>query len=179
MVEGICKSFLQLFLVGMDGLSMNFAIQRLVPMEANQTLSEYNKLNATKVRTPQHYYARRNLRVHDVFRPNSVLFISPHVSPVSIFLYFTLLLCAQIRRVYDVANVLCSLSLINKVVVSPPLSHHAPRLQLSQSQRLLREIPFSSANRRARRAKSSPRRGRPRAARARRCRRPSGTCTAA
>lgn len=49
MVEGICKSFLQLFLVGMDGLSMNFAIQRLVPMEPNQTLSEYNKQNATKV----------------------------------------------------------------------------------------------------------------------------------
>lgn len=49
MVEGICKSFLQLFLVGMDGLTMNFAIQKLVPMEANQTLNEYNKVNATKV----------------------------------------------------------------------------------------------------------------------------------
>ena len=49
MVEGICKSFLQLFLVGMDGLSMNFAIQRLIPMDAGQTLSEYNKQNATKV----------------------------------------------------------------------------------------------------------------------------------
>ena len=70
MVEGICKSFLQLFLVGMDGLSMNFAIQKLVPMEPNQTLHEYNKLNATKI-----------------------------------------------RRVYDVANVLCSLNLINKNTV--------------------------------------------------------------
>jgi len=49
MVEGICKSFLQLFLVGMDGLTMNFAIQKLVPMDANQTLNEYNKVNATKV----------------------------------------------------------------------------------------------------------------------------------
>jgi hypothetical protein len=50
MVEGICKSFLQLFLVGMDGLSMNFAIQKLIPMEQGQTLGEYNKTNATKVR---------------------------------------------------------------------------------------------------------------------------------
>jgi hypothetical protein len=61
MVEGICKSFLQLFLVGMDGLSMNFAIQRLVPMEANQTLSEYNKLNATKVRAMAQIHARSML----------------------------------------------------------------------------------------------------------------------
>jgi len=68
MVEGICKSFLQIFLLGMDSLSMNFAIQKLIPMAENQTLSEYNKMNATKI-----------------------------------------------RRVYDVANVLCSLNLISKV----------------------------------------------------------------
>ena len=49
MVEGICKSFLQLFLVGLDSITMNFAIQRLVPMEPHQTLNEYNKVNATKV----------------------------------------------------------------------------------------------------------------------------------
>lgn len=56
MVEGICKSFLQLFLVGMDGLTMNFAIQKLVPMEAGQTLNEYNKVNATKVSTSRVLY---------------------------------------------------------------------------------------------------------------------------
>lgn len=55
MVEGICKSFLQLFLIGMDSLSMNFAIQKLVPMEPGQTLGEYNKVNATKVRVPFSY----------------------------------------------------------------------------------------------------------------------------
>lgn len=68
MVESICKSFLQIFLLGLDSLTMNFIIQKLIPMTTNQTLSEYNKTNATKI-----------------------------------------------RRVYDVANVLCSLNLIKKV----------------------------------------------------------------
>mmetsp|Transcript_28591 Transcript_28591/g.63404 ORF Transcript_28591/g.63404 Transcript_28591/m.63404 type:complete len:115 (+) Transcript_28591:1075-1419(+) len=68
MVEGICTSFLQLFLLGLDSISMNHAIQKLVPMGDCQSLNEYNKLNATKI-----------------------------------------------RRVYDVANVLCSLNLISKV----------------------------------------------------------------
>ena len=34
---------------------MNYAIQHLVPMEANQTLNEYNKLNATKVRVSSNF----------------------------------------------------------------------------------------------------------------------------
>ena len=68
MVESICKSFLQIFLLGHDSLAMNYIIQKLIPMSINQTLSEYNKANATKI-----------------------------------------------RRVYDVANVLCSLNLIRKV----------------------------------------------------------------
>jgi len=68
MVESICKSFLQIFLLGHDSLTMNYIIQKLIPMNASQTLSEYNKMNATKI-----------------------------------------------RRVYDVANVLCSLNLIKKV----------------------------------------------------------------
>mmetsp|Transcript_28590 Transcript_28590/g.63396 ORF Transcript_28590/g.63396 Transcript_28590/m.63396 type:complete len:128 (+) Transcript_28590:1075-1458(+) len=71
MVEGICTSFLQLFLLGLDSISMNHAIQKLVPMGDCQSLNEYNKLNATKI-----------------------------------------------RRVYDVANVLCSLNLISKNTVS-------------------------------------------------------------
>lgn len=55
----------------MDGVSMGYAIQQLVPKDESQTLQEYNKKNATKI-----------------------------------------------RRVYDVANVLCSLSLIKKQAVS-------------------------------------------------------------
>lgn len=50
MVEIICKNFLQLFLVGMNSMSMGSVIQKLIPMEDGQTLSDYNKLNATKIR---------------------------------------------------------------------------------------------------------------------------------
>lgn len=35
----------------MNHLSMSHVIQKLIPMEKNQTLSEYNKVNATKVKT--------------------------------------------------------------------------------------------------------------------------------
>jgi hypothetical protein len=50
MVEIICKKFLQLFLVGMNYLSMSSAIQKLIPMEENQSLTDYNRINATKIR---------------------------------------------------------------------------------------------------------------------------------
>lgn len=50
MVEIICKNFLQLFLVGMNCMSMSAVIQKLIPMEEKHSLSEYNKINATKIR---------------------------------------------------------------------------------------------------------------------------------
>eukprot|EP01031_Cornospumella_fuschlensis_P035156 gene35156-42581_t len=50
MVEVICKNFLQLFLVGMNSMSMSSAIQKLIPLEEGQNLADYNKVNATKIR---------------------------------------------------------------------------------------------------------------------------------
>lgn len=68
MVESICKHFLQLFLAGVrsvslsklvgnliiiivqyDGIALNYAIHKLIPLQEGQTLEEYNKKNATKV----------------------------------------------------------------------------------------------------------------------------------
>ena len=69
-------------------MSMSSAIQKLIPMEKNQTLSEYNKVNATKV--------------------------SNHAFPSIITCLNHYL---QIRRVYDVTNVLCSLNLIKKKTI--------------------------------------------------------------
>jgi hypothetical protein len=73
MLENMCKNFMMLFLVGMDAISMSYAVHALIPMGEDETTEQYNKKYATKI-----------------------------------------------RRVYDVANVLCSLNILQKKYVPRP-----------------------------------------------------------
>jgi len=74
MMETICRNFLQLFLVGMNSFTMSYAVHTLIPMAENESVEEYNKKNATKI-----------------------------------------------RRVYDIANVLCSLNIVQKKHIPRPV----------------------------------------------------------